>query len=633
MNIDAVYSLFKNVYVNFNKRNNCFYVNSYRPEYSTELKKTQKKEVKCIGKIENSDTGIGKITFNSSFISKHPEIVNFNVLRTGKNKIVIEPVKVEISKEAGAVSSDELLEVRHMKVGASYFILEVFKRSYSGRALKALYDSRKITRTQYEQLLTIIVYACYEGVKHLYRIEYFVRDHIVPFTKNFNKDTVQRLFDVLGSELIVAFYTKKHELMQADLSKSHQMLGDRRYIALDGSNIDVNLDNISNADFGKSKSGNSTPIVNFLSLIDKVTGTVMGHCTYSGHTTDIATLEGSVKQLAYYGCKNYTVIVDRGYWSLYNINVMYNLGHDFIVHAKLSMGTLKTFIKSIINDLSVGNGCQKIELNNEINYCQCHELKWSYYDIKSARKCRKPVYLYAFYNPALASAAKLELEEQVRELNSQFNEYKEALSKATAQHKKKPEMPKLPELFQNLLNEGVLYLNTTYNRYDLDNTKSFSYCQSAGVWILASSRQIECEEIFTRYRQRNEIEVMYRYFKNHVEADTLEVSNEQNFNAKLFLGLLASEFLNTLKLKIIDWNKTATQKAQVKLKDNSMYMTFKDLDTLECIYHKDTIIPTTNILKRHENLFTMMGIDPIVLQNTRLKKASLNEELGLILNN
>ena len=53
------------------------------------------------------------------------------------------------------------------------------------------------------------------------------------------------------------------------------MFGDRHYIALDGSNIDVNLDNISNADFGKSKSGNSTPILNFLSLIDQVTGNVM----------------------------------------------------------------------------------------------------------------------------------------------------------------------------------------------------------------------------------------------------------------------------------------------------------------------------------------------------------------------
>ena len=35
---------------------------------------------------------------------------------------------------------DSLLEARHMKIGASYFIVEVLKSSYSGRALKALYD-------------------------------------------------------------------------------------------------------------------------------------------------------------------------------------------------------------------------------------------------------------------------------------------------------------------------------------------------------------------------------------------------------------------------------------------------------------------------------------------------------------
>ena len=122
---------------------------------------------------------------------------------------------------------------------------------------------------------------------------------------------------------------------------------------------------------------------------------------------------------------------------------------------------------------------------------------------------------------------------------------------------------------------------------------------------------------------------MYRYFKNHVDADTLNVFTEHTFNTKLFIGLLASEFLNSLKLKSLEWNKTAPEKSKVKLKDNSMYMTFKDLDTLECIRHGDVIIPTTNILKRHEALFNMMGIDPVVLQNTKLKKATLDDEMGL----
>ena len=83
-------------------------------------------------------------------------------------------------------------------------------------------------------------------------------------------------------------------------------------------------------------------------------------------------------------------------------------------------------------------------------------------------------------------------------------------------------------------------------------------------------------------------------------------------------------------MRIVEWNKDKPKKDQVMLKDNSMYMTFKDLDTVECIYHNNTIIPTTNILKRHENLFNMMGIDPIVLQNTKLKRATLDNDIGFV---
>lgn len=42
-----------------------------------------------------------------------------------------------------------------------------------------------------------------------------------PYQKNINKDTIQRLFEVLNSELILAFYKKKHDLMQYDLAQSN----------------------------------------------------------------------------------------------------------------------------------------------------------------------------------------------------------------------------------------------------------------------------------------------------------------------------------------------------------------------------------------------------------------------------
>lgn len=633
MDLSNAYSILKNVYVNFSKVNNCFYVYKYRPEYDPTSKRTLKKDVMSIGKIRETD-GLGRIEFNSKFLNIHPEFASLKILRTGKNTIHIEEPSTDNSYNTDNSSNTDnsrLLEARHMKVGATYFIKSAFMKSYSGRALKALYNAKTITKTQFEQLLSLFIYSIYEGVKHLDAIEFFIRDHIVPYKKNINKYTVQRLFDLLNSELIVAFYKKKHEIMQADCSKYQSSLSKRHYIALDGTNIDVNSSNINNADFGHAKSGNSVPVVNFLSLIDQYTGTLMGHCSYSGHTADIATLEGAIKQLAYYGCKDYTVIVDRGYWSLYNLNVMYNIGLQFIVHVKQTHGTLKTFINNIIDDMAVGNGCIKIKQNNETNYAACFEKQWSYHDVKKNSKVRKPIYLYAFYNPDLTAVAKEALIDQVRALNEEYVQYKQDLNKAILQHKKKPEMPSLSQANKDLLESGVIYLNTTHNRYDIDNAKAISHCQAAGIWILASSEKLSCEEVFMRYRQRNEIEVMYRYLKNHVEADTLKVSNEQHFNAKLFTALIASEFLNATKLKIMDWNKHATAKEKVQLKDNSMYMTFKDLDTLECIYHDDTIITTTNILKRHENLFAAMSIDPVVLQNTKLKQGTLEEGNGLIL--
>ncbi|WP_406022850.1 hypothetical protein, partial [Succinivibrio sp.] len=112
---------------------------------------------------------------------------------------------------------------------------------------------------------------------------------------------------------------------------------------------------------------------------------------------------------------------------------------------------------------------------------------------------------------------------------------------------------------------------------------------------------------------------------DHIEADTLGVSTEQSFNAKLFLSLLASEFMNSFGLKVKKWNASASATERVKLKQNSFDLTMKDLDTLECIKDGDNIIPTTNLLQRHDNLFKAMGIDPIDLRNSKLKQGCLED--------
>ena len=75
MNLEEAYGLLNNIYVNFSKRAKSYYVYSYRPQYDTVTKRTLKKDVTSIGKIF-SETVLGEITFNSSFLNAHPGFVN-----------------------------------------------------------------------------------------------------------------------------------------------------------------------------------------------------------------------------------------------------------------------------------------------------------------------------------------------------------------------------------------------------------------------------------------------------------------------------------------------------------------------------------------------------------------------------
>ena len=57
------------------------------------------------------------------------------------------------------------------------------------------------------------------------------------------------------------------------------------------------------------------------------------------------------------------------------------------------------------------------------------------------------------------------------------------------------------------------------------------------------------------------------------------------------------------------------------------YYVIKNLQNLR-IKDGNNIIPTTNLLQRHDNLFKAMGIDPIDLRNSKLKQGCLEDGFG-----
>ena len=203
---------FPNIYVNFSKANGYCYVYAYTPQYDKETKRTKKTNVKSIGIIRSKD-GVGVIEFNHYFKLHFPKFRDVKVERKGVNNLEFTAIDIASTdeKEAATVSNKSKLPSlhieppRHMKIGASYFIQKCFENSYSGRALKQIGLSKK----NLSLLTTLVIHTVAEGIKDLNSVEYYIRDHIVPYEGNINKDTIYRLFKSIDSELMINFYKKK----------------------------------------------------------------------------------------------------------------------------------------------------------------------------------------------------------------------------------------------------------------------------------------------------------------------------------------------------------------------------------------------------------------------------------------
>ena len=244
------------------------------------------------------------------------------------------------------------------------------------------------------------------------------------------------------------------------------------------------------------------------------------------------------------------------------------------------------------------------------------EKTWSYGNKKKGfERNRAPIFLYLFYNKDIYQEANDALVKTVEDLNSKYDDFK-----ARAQHKANPEM-ELGSNIEKLINDEIIQLDNVSNRFVLNPENARNYCHEKAVWALASSIKFESTQAFYAYRERNNIEVMYRYLKDQVDAPTMNVSSETSFTGKLFVSLLASEFLNTVNLKIKKYNEQVPLPEKIKLKSNSLSMTFKDLDLVECTQYEDQIIPKTNLSKNYEKLFALFEIDPIELKTNYYQAA------------
>lgn len=99
--------------------------------------------------------------------------------------------------------------------------------------------------------------------------------------------------------------------------------------------------NISLLEYGYNRNGLDLPQINLSLIVDKDLGIPVMYDLYPGSIADVSTLKNTVKKIKSQGVRDYTLLMDRGFFSTDNIDQMISADLSFIIPPTSTLKNVK----------------------------------------------------------------------------------------------------------------------------------------------------------------------------------------------------------------------------------------------------------------------------------------------------
>ena len=361
-------------------------------------------------------------------------------------------------------------------------------------------------------------------------------------------------------------------------------LEDGEILALDGTRIDCNSENISLAAVGKRKDGSYGPQINVSLMINVKDGSLICYRAYAGNVSDIRTLDDLRKLWTDIGiyAKSPLILMDRGNPNQDEFANLDRDGYRFLIGAKTSM----KIVRDVIDQKNSDFYDQQAYLRQQ----RCYGVKSE--TVIASDGHRMTVHSYVFRSPNKEMTETDELLDRLDAFEKAWPRKKEnALSQVD---KKNLE-------FFDVTSEGDLVLDEAKVSYE---------CYGLGYFGLVGNVDISLMDALTKYRQRNEVEVAFKLMFQHLLTST-RVHSSAALDGLLmttFVGLSILTYLRTKMHGTIP-NELARNPEHVSAINNlwTIQEMLKDLRRIKLAYSKSGKPRLLNVVKRDRDLAEALG--------------------------
>lgn len=451
--------------------------------------------------------------------------------------------------------------------GATYLFDQI------GKSIGITADLKACFPDDYKKLLSIAYFLILEENNALSRFSHWQRLHMHPYGQDIPSQRSSEMFQSIDEEGRMRFFEKQGKRRI-----------EKEYWAFDITSISSYSETLSQVKKGRNKEHDRLPQINLALLFGEESGLPFYYRKLAGNITDVKTVKQLMSAFDVMGYKKIRVVLDRGFYSKKNIDLLYKNHQKFIVGVKLGLNYVKDALKEERANLQLWSNLE----TQFGTYGICKPIDWDYEQERPYKgdiiKDKRRAYLLLFYNPEKAAKDQSDMNEYLTSLHNDLteNSRKDYRSKDYDKYFAVTETPKRGR--------------RVVPREDAMREAAKNY----GYFALLSNEVNDPFEALSVYRSKDIVEKGFGNLKERLNFRRMQVSSELSLNGKLFVEFIALIYLSYVKKKM----------QEAALFDKwTMQGLLDELDVIELFEAPGHGRVLGEITEKQEQLYRALGID------------------------
>jgi hypothetical protein len=443
-----------------------------------------------------------------------------------------------------------------------------------GEKLGLTEDLRQCFPDSYKQLLSLAYYLILEDKNPLSRFEKWALTHKHPYDQDIPSQRSSELFMGITEESVHKFFRLQSRRRT-----------EKEYWAYDVTSISSYSETLRQVQYGYNREDDKLPQINLALVFGEQSNLPFYYRKLAGNIPDVKTIRKLLADLDILGFQKVKLVIDRGFFSINNINGLMKEHLKFLVSAKTSLNFIQKELDRVYDDF------QTFEYYNEDHqlYSITVPGEWAYTRERpstgNVRPEKRRVYIHLYYNIDRAA-----------EDQKNFDRKLMGLKQELLTGKRRPEHEKLYGKYFSVKSTPVRGVQVTVNEDAVKKAKRYY-----GFFALLSNEKMDSITALELYRNKDLVEKAFGDLKERLNLRRTLVSSEKSLDGKLFVEFVALIYLSYLKKQI-----------QVKKlgRDYTLTGLLDKLDLIECFEYPGRKLQVGEILEKQRQLYLDLDIVP-----------------------